>query len=177
MATTRVNPDHLPFEYGPRPWGESRRWPPNERFESLLGDTARPSRSTRCVPRRPGVVGSPGRAIRTLRDLAARSRRKDASYPNSDNRLFTTSTDESSDSRRRVWFRYADRAGRVAFDGAARTSMGERHAVRTGANACPAGAARSLMGCRSLRALRATPPRARRFRPCLRGAFPTSGAP
>jgi hypothetical protein len=90
-----------------------------------------------------GVVGSPSRAIRTFPGLAARSRRKDASYPNSDNRLFTTSTDRSSDSRRRVWFRYADRAGRVAFDGAARTSMGERHAVLDGRE-------RLSRGCRSV---------------------------
>jgi hypothetical protein len=79
-ATTRVDPGHLLFEIGLRPWGEPKRHAPCNGSNRYVGDTAHPCRPTRCSPRRPfGVMGLPSRAIRTrlraLRPADERERR------------------------------------------------------------------------------------------------------
>ena len=73
---------------------------------------------------------------------------KDASFPNSDNRRFATSTSKSIDSRRRVRFRHA--AARVGGRLTAHTELRWGSGTRLGTyETFPASATRSLAGCRS----------------------------
>lgn len=92
------------------------------------------------------------------------TRGKDVSFPNSDNRRSTTSTSESIDSRRRVRFRHT--AARVGGRLTAhyRTSVEQRHAIGH-VRDVPCERHSVLGGLPIERALRATPPRPRRFLP------------
>lgn len=115
-----------------------------------MGETAHPCRPTRCNPRRPlawwacrAVLSAPA-----FEPCGPLTNGKDASFPNSDNRRLATSTSESFESRRRVWFRHA--TARVGGRLTARTELRWSRGTRLGTfKTCPASATRSLAGCRS----------------------------
>lgn len=108
-----------------------------------VGETAHPCRPTRCNPRRPwawwacrAVLSAPA-----FEPCGPLTNGKDASFPNSDNRRFATSTSESLDSRRRVWFRHATArvGGRLTARTELRWSRGTRLARSRRALRAPLG--------------------------------------